>query len=99
MLYVAKIKDTGEVLECLDFKSVFNFALTHAKDELRSNKEQLTILVELSKALALVNWADDNGLNHSAYYGEEQIGYLCVSDTGYTVDLPTGIYDVEREGK
>lgn len=99
MLYVAKIKDTGVILECHDFKSVFNFALTEAKDELRRNKEHITILVELSKALALVSWADDNGFNHSAYYGEEQIGYLCVSGTGYTVDLPTGIYDIEKEKK
>ena len=97
-VYRALIRETGEILEHDDFKSVYRFALRLAKDELRYPGRGPVILVEFETA----TYSSYYRLNKYGYpqqdlLSREHIAYLAVSESGYTIDYQDSTLDVDRE--
>ena len=98
MMYGARIEEVGEILEGHDFKTVYYCAMYDAKAELHI-RDLDCVVIEFFRF-------EDNSVCYYAnseyptciYVGEEHIAYVAVSRTGYTIDCPSGVFDIDRTG-
>ena len=97
--YRAIIRDTGEILECDSFKSIYRHGLMHGKDYLRfeAGEDQLSTVIELER----VTYCDYEYINRYGYpqrdiVDREHIAYIAISEVGYTIDYRNGSFDVDR---
>lgn len=99
MVVYQALMQTGEILESDTFKSLYHFALSHARGELyySTPEECLTYLYRLCIAeytdeVVLNEW----GYNQHELVNRQEIGMVAVSRTGETVEYGRGIYEFER---
>ena len=97
-VYRALIRDTGEILESDDFRSVYRAALSTAKSYV--DDDRLTVLFELESAwYSDIVYINSYGYPQSDIVTRDHIAYICVSGTGVTVDVAGGsVLEYERSG-
>lgn len=98
-MFIAKIKDTGEIVESEEFKNVYHSSIRLAKDALYFDKELSTVLIRLSKADGIFEQPSEMfpGLMRCDYVNEELLGYIAVSTAGITIQYGSVIMDIEEE--
>ena len=100
--YVARILETGEILETEVFKSIYKFSLFHARDHLSFDKSCHNVEVVLSKVDDIKE--ERNPLNPvyltCTYVNEQHIATLVIDRYGYALEFSNGrIYQIDWEGK
>lgn len=103
MLYGARIRETGEILEASNFKTIYRASLNHAKSEIYHPFGGVpvdSVMIELFSFLD-VRYVYTPGEKYPLcrYGGEEHIGYIAVSGAGYVVDTDSGTLEVYKEGR
>lgn len=102
MMYGALIGETGEILECADFKTVYHAAVSSAKGELYApwlGQELDVVVIEFFKFTdTRTIHIEGSKYPMCGYIGEEHIAYVAVSQTGMTIDCPSGVFDIDRAG-
>lgn len=99
VVYQALFNESGEILETDSFKEMYHFALQHSRGELHYSRPGDPLVI-LSR-LCVAEYSEDEYINDYGYpqrelLNRQQLGYLAVSRTGYTVEYGNGIYEIER---
>ena len=96
MMYGARIKELGEILETNDFKTIYHAAMYDAESELyRSDLDCVVIEFFRFEDTSYCYYVNSE-YPTCIYVGEEHIAYVAVSRTGYTIDCPSGVFDIDR---
>ena len=100
MMYGARIKETGEILEGTEFKIIYRAAVMSAKGEIYKpwlGIDLDVVVIELFKFIDTIT-VPVEGSNYPmcGYLGEEHIAYIAVSKTGMTIDCASGVFDIDR---
>ena len=95
MVFRALIEETGEIIECDVFKTLYHASLSTAKLEVSDSVP--CVLIRLERAF----YSDYSYINKYGYeerdiIEREHIAYVAVSETGYTVDYSGNYLDVDR---
>ena len=102
MMYGARIKECGEILEGAEFKAIYRAAIRSAKGEIYHpwlGQELDVVVIEFFKFTdTLTIHIEGSKYPMCGYVGEEHIAYVAVSRTGYTIDCPSGVFDIDRAG-
>ena len=99
VVYQALFNESGEILETDTFKQLFRFALRHSRGDLHYSCSGDPSVI-LSR-LCVTEYSDEEYINDYGYpqhelLNRQQLGYLAVSRTGYTVEYGRGIYEVTK---
>ena len=99
VVYQALFNESGEILETNTFKQLFRYALRHSRGELHYSR--LTDPLVILSRLCVTEYSDEEYINDYGYpqhelLNRQQLGYLAVSRSGYTVEYDNGIYEIER---
>ena len=97
MMYGARIKEVGEILEASDFKTIYYCAMHDAKAELYMGDLDCIVIEFFRFENASYAYYENSVFPNWLYDGEEHIAYVAVSRTGYTIDVHCGsVLDVDR---
>ena len=98
MMYGARIKEVGEILEGSEFKTIYHCALYDAKAELYMRDLDCVVIEFFRFEDTSDSYYPGSKYPICSYVGEEHIAYVAVSRTGYTIDCPSGVFDIDRAG-
>ena len=98
VMYGARIREVGEILEGNEFKTIYHCALYDAKAELYA-RDLDCVVIEFFR-FEDISYCYNSNSDYPIcnYIGEEHIAYIAVSRTGYTIDCPSGVFDIDRAG-